>query len=392
MYCIWEGDIGKELQRLDRAWTSPESFAFLPDKSFSRLAWLKPSLEKVPKPFHQYHFGLLTSGTTGQPVLVIGSRRRAEQLVQVLDELQESAPVREAIVALPLTYTYAFINQWLWARFLRRRLVVTPGFGEPNKLKQALISAEDAMICFVGVQVPLLERYFSGMEFPGVIRVHFAGGRFPQEALGRIRQFFPAAKIFNNYGCAQAMPRLTLRKADDSDQANDIGIPLPEIQLRSNESGELEFRSAYGAVAMIDSTGFSRIEPDTWVKTGDLGEPTQHGSWQLKGRTNEVFKRHGEKVSLAQLLSTIHRSWEAQAVFYREADPAGEDGHVLVLAPSPEDHQIREVLKAFRTHYSRAHWPLRLESVNVLPVLPNGKVDLHAVRSMDKVIHWYQRI
>lgn len=392
MYCIWEKEIATLVERLNQAWINRETFAFLPDKSAGCRAWIMQGLEKASEGYRDHHFGLLTSGSTGQPVLVVGSRRRAEQLVQVLHVLQESEPVRETIVALPLSYSYTFVNQWLWAHRFERQLILTRGFADPDRLRHALIEADNAMLCLVGVQVPLLDRYFDGMKFPGVIRVHFAGGRFPQEALNRIFRIFPSAKVFNNYGCAQAMPRLTLRKAEDYDNASNIGVPLPGVELRSDETGELEFRSQYGAVAIIDSSGFSKIDKDAWVKTGDLGEASENDSWQLTGRTNEVFKRHGEKISLPQLMSTVHKFWKAQAVFYREADSVGEHGHVLVLSPAPEDRQVRELLTAFRTSYSRAHWPLRLESVDDLPALPNGKVDLRLVLSMDKIVHWHQRI
>ena len=73
------------------------------------------------------------------------------------------------------------------------------------------------MICLIGAQVPLLIEYYAGHVFSGVIRVHFAGGRFPAERLGDLHQIFPNAQIFNNYGCAEALPRLTLRPAEAAD-------------------------------------------------------------------------------------------------------------------------------------------------------------------------------
>src|ERR1035441_6572038 len=108
------------------------------------------------------------------------------------------------------------------------------------------------MICLVGAQVPLLAQYYEDHSFPGVIRVHFAGGRFPQERLDEVRRLFPQAAIFNNYGCAEAMPRLTLRRAEAATVAHHIGWPLPGVEMQSDEGSRVLFRSPYGAVALMD--------------------------------------------------------------------------------------------------------------------------------------------
>jgi acyl-CoA synthetase (AMP-forming)/AMP-acid ligase II len=249
------------------------------------------------------------------------------------------------------------------------------------------------MICLVGVQVPLLQHYFAGEKFPGILRVNFAGGRFPQEQLDSVRGFFPEAKIFNNFGCAEAMPRLTIRPAEAVDQASDVGQPLFGIEIRANDSHELMFRSPYGAVGFVDDQGFTPIDAYTWVKTGDLGGLSDRGTWQITGRAGEVFKRQGEKISLQMLQATVLDRWTAQAAFYRERDRNGEEGHVLVLAPRPSEEQVRSILSGFRANHPRAWWPLRIEGIDALPLLASGKIDVLALpASANRTVYWQQRI
>jgi acyl-CoA synthetase (AMP-forming)/AMP-acid ligase II len=238
-----------------------------------------------------------------------------------------------------------------------------------------------------------LQQHFAGERFPGVIRVNFAGGRFPQEQLDSVRVFFPEARIFNNFGCAEAMPRLTIRAAEAADQASDVGQPLPGIEIRANESRELMFRSPYGAVGFVDDQGFTPIDAQTWIKTGDLGSLSDGGTWQITGRAGEVFKRQGEKVSLQALLGTVLGQWSTQAAFYREQDRSGEEGHVLILAPRPSDEQVRCILKGLRANHPRAWWPLRIEGIDTLPLLASGKIDVLALpAAADRIVHWHQRI
>ena len=105
-------------------------------------------------------------------------------------------------------------------------------------------------------------------------------------------------RVFNNCGCAEAMPRLTLRRAE----AAVIGPPLPGVWLRAGEDGRLEFQSPYAAVALVTDSGLHPVDPGDWTPAGDLAEPRPGGSWRLLGREGDVFNRYGEKIALPDLL------------------------------------------------------------------------------------------
>jgi len=387
-----EGD-ANPVRALRDAWRDPPTFAYLSARSGGHEPWVAGIASEIPEPLREGHFALFSSGSTGEPKLVIGSRRRAENLTRILHEVQASEPVRETIGLLPLPYSYPFVNQWLWSETFGREFVATPGFADPEVVVRTLSAADDAMVCLVAAHLPLLERHFGERSFEGVIRVHFAGGRFPQERLSEVRRRFPEARIYNNYGCVEAMPRLCVRPAEDGDTASDIGLPIAGVELRSSENGELSFRSRFSAVGFCDATGFHPIDPEAWVSTGDYGHLASSGHWELVGRANEVFKRYGEKVSLPMLLSSVAVSWSGQAAFYRETDSLGECGHVLVLAPPPSRVDLRAILETLRHDYARVQWPLRVESVSLLPLLRNGKPDARSLAQMtEKRVEWSQRL
>lgn len=392
-YILFDREAASDYSSLDRAWQQPKTFAYVAEKSGLSPAGIEQWLAQLPAEYHEDHFVLLTSGSTGKPKLVVGRRDRAVRLAKLLHQLQDSEPVRETILALPLTYCYAFVNQWLWARLHRRRLVLSGGLAQPDRLGATLAKADKAMICLVGPQVPLLLGYFRRECFPGVIRVHFAGGRFPQEHLSALRRLFPSAVVYNNYGCAEAMPRLTLRPADAANEADHIGWTLPGVEMRTDADARLQFRSPYGAVAVLDDNGLLRVDKETWIPTGDLGRQAADGHWELFGREGEVFKRYGEKISLPQILGHVRAHWHGQADAYRETDPRGEAGYVLVLAPQPEDVQVRDLLQRLARIYPRSYWPLRVVGLPALPLLANGKVDRSQLpHAAGAVIYWKQHL
>jgi acyl-CoA synthetase (AMP-forming)/AMP-acid ligase II len=393
MFILYEHEVNENIGKLDDAWKCRPTFVFMADKSGVSEEWVKKGLSELPNIYHNEHFILLTSGSTGQPKLIVGNKKRSEQLAYLLHELQESEPVKTTVVALPLIYCYTFVNQWLWARVKDRNLVLTSGLKQPDVLCAELLCVNDAMLCLTGSQVSIIKNTFKSNEaFPGIIRLHFAGGQFPQQDIETVKRIFPNARIFNNYGCAEAMPRLTLRPLEVSNESSNIGKPLPGVEMKTGKLGEILFRSKYRGVCFYDTNGLFTPKDEDWMPSGDLGEKLENGYWKINGRNNEVFKRYGEKISLLQLLNTVHSRWNGAAVFYKEKDRLNEEGHVLVISPHPNEVQTTDVLQSFRKNYTRPHWPIRFESVDVFPLLPNGKVDkMGLAKNKNKIVHWEQR-
>ncbi len=394
MYVLEEAAVSQDISRLARAWEDPRTFVFLPEKGAPPRAWVEQALGQFPAQLAEGHFVLSTSGSTGQPKLVVGNRQRAESLAVTLHRLQDSEPVKRTVAVLPLTYCYAFVNQWLWARVMGREFQATAGFRRPDELRRILAAADDCMLCLVGALVPMFSSQMGvDISFPGVCRLHFAGGMFPQGHLDVVQRVFPNATVFNNYGCAEAMPRLTVRRRQEGDEGANIGHPIPGVRMRANDCDEIQFQSPFAAVAVYDHDGLFLPRESDWIATGDLGEEAADGTWRVRGRSSEVFKRYGEKVSLARLLATVSEVWVGQAAFYRERDPAGEEGHVLVLAPQATPERLADVLQAFRQRHPRTHWPIRVESVPALPLLSSGKPDLSRLPELarDQVV-WRQRL
>jgi acyl-CoA synthetase (AMP-forming)/AMP-acid ligase II len=375
------------------AWEQSATVALVPEKTSLSRDWIEASLAHLPDPLRTGHFCLLSSGTTGAPRLFVGSKKRAESLARALHRHQQSEPVEETILALPLSYSYALVNQFVWARVFGRRLVPTPGFARPEVLISALANSREAMLCLVGPQAKLLARACRGSVFPGVMRLHFAGSRFPQELLPDLHRMFPNASIFNNYGCVEAMPRLTIRKAEEGSSASDIGVPITGVELSVRPDSSLIFRSPYSAVAYSDPSGARELPADEWLPTGDLASLNERGNWQLLGRAAEVFKRYGEKIALPQILSGVSSAWEGLAGTYRDKDGNGEDGYVLVIAPHPEPPHLQGLLRVFRRSFQRSHWPLRIESIGEMPVSPNGKINPAALpQAAGLALQWRQRL
>ncbi len=237
-----------------------------------------------------------------------------------------------------------------------------------------------------------MRRYFSpGRRFPEVIRVNFAGGVFPAGDLDYLRDLFPRADIYNNFGCTEALPRLTIRKIETVEDAAILGRPLPGVEMHVAEGGALHFRSPYGALAVADAQGLRSFGVGEWIPTGDVGESAGENLWRIVGRGNEVFKRFGEKISLQVIGDALRQVWKRSFAFYLEEEKDGQWGHVLVVAPRPSEMELRGIFGVFREKFRRPHWPVRIESVDDIPFLANGKPDAKSLASLEgKTVVWKQ--
>ncbi len=423
-----ESRTSEDIRTLDQLWSDDTTFLWLPNKGGLDDQTIARASTDIAHRYPTGHFCLLTSGSTGTPKIIIGAKSRAETLAGLLDSVQDNLETQATVGLLSLSYCFSFVNQWLWAKVANKTFVWTKGLSDPKQVVRILSDTPHTMLCLVGSQLALLDGALGEGVFPYVLRVHFAGGPFPESRLDTLGKKFPNARFSNNYGCAEAMPRLTFRWRDQSTDSRNVGTPIPGVALRTREQA-MEFRSDYSAIAIWEDGSLHNVG-NTWMQTGDSGEQVANGSWSLHGRHGQVKKRFGEKISLLAIEKVVAQVWVGEMCLYWEAEelPPSEEpvrstgpstknrpnsegseqrgqilqsqipsesqpNHVLVLAPAPQKDRLRNILQALRKNFSRPHWPTRIETATVLPKLSNGKIDTQTVRKDSRLrVIWKQRL
>ncbi len=395
---LFEQDVRAGLPVLSRAWTpGAPTFAILPERSDLSRSWVAEAMEALPADLARDHFLVATSGSTGRPKMVVASRARAEAMAETIARHQGADEIETMVIALPLSYCFALVNQFVLAH-LRGLPVRFAGFSDPAGLADTLRGAETSMICLVGAQATLLPQLGSG-AFPSVRRIAFAGSPFPWGRSELLSRMFPNARFSNNYGCAEAMPRLVVKDVTENVrlgvplEAGQLGHSLPGVELRTDDTGALEFQSEYAALGYVTPDGYEPFPEDGWIGTGDSARFDPDTGWTLLGRTSDVFKRHGEKVSVERLRATIEQSWGHGFTLLRSTDRSGEAGLQLALEGMADRAEARAVLKAIRARHPRAYWPLQILRFDTLPRLGNGKIDNAALTSQTgHEVLWDQRV
>lgn len=212
--------------------------------------------------------------------------------------------------------------------------------------------------------------------------VIFAGEVFPLDALRRLREALPAARLLNFYGptetnvCAwhEVCPA-------DLDPATTEPVPIG--------------RAAAGAVLDVDSGGAGRgellVAGPTVMRgylgeapltrpyaTGDVVEIADDGSLRFIGRTDRQVKIRGHRVEPGDVEAAIAAvAGVAEVAVLVGASPSGE--RELVAHVAPADIDLRELTAAARGALPPWMLPSRLCAHPALPRTGNGKIDVEAL-------------
>lgn len=131
--------------------------------------------------------------------------------------------------------------------------------------------------------------------FGGRIRLLISGGAALPEDLGYI-YLGAGIPIMQGYGLTETSPVITTGQLDDN-RIGTVGKPIPNVQIRIAEDGEIEARGPNIMRGYYNKPAETRavLTADGWFKTGDIGTIDADGFLRITDRKKELFKTSGGK-------------------------------------------------------------------------------------------------
>ncbi len=127
-----------------------------------------------------------------------------------------------------------------------------------------------------------------------------------QELLAGIKERFPNARTTVNYGSTETARAVGLRDPDLFTHPGSVGHPIPGVQAKVAEDGELLLTSDRLM------TGYFELPVETaqalqngWYHTGDLAEQDDEGYLYIVGRKKEVIRTGGETVAPVEVETAL---------------------------------------------------------------------------------------
>ncbi len=261
---------------------------------------------------------LYTSGSTGTPRGVIQTHRNIDANSRSIVSYLGLTAGDRALLVLPLYYCYG--RSVLQTHLLAGGSVYLDSrFAFPRLVMEAL--GTEGCTGFAGVPLTyeILRRQVdvSTLPRPRLRYLTQAGGAMAQETIDWVRAAFRPADLYVMYGQTEATARLAyLPPARAADKRGSFGFAIPGVELRVVDDGarELPPGEVGNLVARGDNVtpGYldapeetAAILHDGWLWTGDLAERDQDGFLFHRGRSKEMLKIGGQRVSPIEIEQVV---------------------------------------------------------------------------------------
>ncbi len=154
------------------------------------------------------------------------------------------------------------------------------------------------------------------------------------------RSFHAAGtELCSGYGMTEATGGITMtppgQYVDDS-----VGRPLPGVECRIADDGELLVRGAYVSPSYYKpSREDVGHDPDGWFHTGDLVSVDPAGHFRITGRKKEIYKNRQGQTIAPQRVENLFRDFEAISQAFLVGDH--REYNTLLVWPNPESPQVQ---------------------------------------------------
>jgi acyl-CoA synthetase (AMP-forming)/AMP-acid ligase II len=199
----------------------------------------------------------------------------------------------------------------------------------------------------------------------------------PVELIRRIREELPFRSIMTGYGLTEAGTVTASRPGDSFEEiATTVGTPCAGLEVRLADDGEVLVRGYSVMLGYLDDPAATAeaIDPDGWLRTGDLGAFDAGGRLRIVGRKKDMFIVGGFNAYPAEIEDYIarHPAVAQVAVVGVPDERLGQVGKAFVVRRG--DVGAEELIAWTRDRLAGFKVPRTVEFLDELPLNASGKV------------------
>lgn len=359
------------------------------------LAAAQPLAEPVPVIPPDLAAILYTSGSTGTPKGVMQTHQAMVFTIGSLIEYLRLGTEERILCVLPLSFDYG-LYQLLMAVALGGCLVLERSF---TFLGQVLARMrQERVTVFPGVPTVfatlLAAHKRAPLSFPSVTRLTNTAAALPDEFVRDLREIFPNALIYKMYGLTECKRVSYLEPELIDAKPGSVGTAIPgtEVYLlsddgkpvRPGETGILHVRGPHVMAGYWNRPDLTnqmlkpgKLPGERVLCTHDLFRMDEDGFLYFVGRTDDIIKTRGEKVSPVEVENALHRiPGVLEAAVVGVPDPLLGEAVRAYVVTEPKSGLTAQSLRGESAAFLESYMvPAQVILCEDLPRSANGKID-----------------
>ncbi len=167
-------------------------------------------------------------------------------------------------------------------------------------------------------------------------------------------------ELMSGFGMTEATGGITMTPPGEY-RDDSLGLPLPGIETRLADDGELKVRGPYVMLGYLDPPeGERSFDDEGWFRTGDLMEKDRAGHIRLVDRKKEIYKNVKGETIAPQRIENLFRDFASVGRVFLVGDH--KPYNTLLLYPNPAYKEID--FSAMAPSEVREHFRSLVVSVN----------------------------
>jgi long-subunit acyl-CoA synthetase (AMP-forming) len=139
--------------------------------------------------------------------------------------------------------------------------------------------------------------------------------------------------LHSGFGMSEATGGITMTPTDEY-KDNSLGVPLPGIETKLADDGELFIRGPYVMMGYLDPPeGARAFTDDGWLPTGDVMVVDEDGHMRLVDRKKEIYKNIKGQTVAPQRLENLFKEFESVGRVFLVGDH--KPYNTLLIYPNP---------------------------------------------------------
>lgn len=345
---------------------------------------------------------IYTSGSTGNPKGVMQTHQSMLFAMGSLVEYIRLSEAEKILCVLPLAFDYG-LYQLLMSVFLGATLILERSFLYPgqiyNRIKEQEVSVFPGVPTVFSMLIAAHNR--NPLCFPSVTRVTNTAAALPTRYVEQLKEIFPNALIFKMYGLTECKRACYLEPELLDKKLASVGKAIPGTEMfllsekgepvESGKTGILHIRGSHVMLGYWQKPDFSKkmLKPGRYpgeriLCTHDLFYQDEDGFFYFAGRSDDIIKSRGEKVSPVEIETVLYGipGVKDAAVVGASDELLGEAVCAFVATDDGEKIDERVIRKVCVQKLEDFMVPKHIFIWDKLPKNTNAKIDKKAL------MHW----